>query len=126
CRTIATPNVAVQSKGEVLASPPSNASKKAAVVLLDSQKELESQFQMGLELDQCLEECATLYFENHQLTDKITTIEAALASVQDQQAVLYREYIGQQQSFKAHKHQLDTQLAASQTIIDEQTIKLNR
>ncbi|RLO06935.1 hypothetical protein DYB28_004390, partial [Aphanomyces astaci] len=79
CRTIATPNVAVQSKGEVLASPPSNASKKAAVVLLDSQKELESQFQMGLELDQCLEECATLYFENHQLTDKITTIEAALA-----------------------------------------------
>ncbi|RHY20024.1 hypothetical protein DYB25_009850 [Aphanomyces astaci] len=126
CRTIATPNVAVQSKGEVLASPPSNASKKAAVVLLDSQKELESQFQMGLELDQCLEECATLYFENHQLTEKITTIEAALASVQDQQAVLYREYIGQQQSFKAHKHQLDTQLAASQTIIDEQTIKLNR
>ncbi|RQM27869.1 hypothetical protein B5M09_010036 [Aphanomyces astaci] len=77
--TIATPNVSSQSKGEVLASPPSNASKKAAVVLLDSQKELESQFQMGLELDQCLEECATLYFENHQLTDKITTIEAALA-----------------------------------------------
>ncbi|ETV96125.1 hypothetical protein, variant [Aphanomyces invadans] len=128
-----TPAPCVESNTQATPSTPpsrsmhaSTAKHKPSVVVLDSKEELEAQFQAGLELDHCLDECATLYFENRQLVEKVATIEAALVGVQDQQAVLYREYIGQQQSFKARKQQLDAQLAASQTTIDEQAIKLNR
>ncbi|RHY29324.1 hypothetical protein DYB32_005607 [Aphanomyces invadans] len=92
-----TPAPCVESNTQATPSTPpsrsmhaSTAKHKPSVVVLDSKEELEAQFQAGLELDHCLDECATLYFENRQLVEKVATIEAALVGVQDQQAVLYR------------------------------------
>ncbi|KAF0683962.1 Aste57867_24043 [Aphanomyces stellatus] len=102
------------------------AAAATTTVLVDTKAELEEQIQVGLELDVCLEEATTLFFENQQLVHKLTTLDAALVGVQDQEAVLYRAYIGQQHDFAARTQQLEAAVATAQTTVEELTIKLHR
>ncbi|KAH9097389.1 hypothetical protein LEN26_017065 [Aphanomyces euteiches] len=126
-------NAALRSQLEQLKAPPESSAKPQKAekrgqdaMLMDTKEEMEEQIQVAMELDVCLEECATLSFENQQLVAKLTSIQAALASVQDQHAVLYKDFFAQQKSFQARKKDLEAQLAAAQTTTEELTIKLNR
>ncbi|KAH9076845.1 hypothetical protein Ae201684P_010776 [Aphanomyces euteiches] len=126
-------NAALRSQLKQLKAPPESSAKPQKAekrgqdaMLMDTKEEMEEQIQVAMELDVCLEEFATLSFENQQLVAKLTSIQAALASVQDQHAVLYKDFFAQQKSFQARKKDLEAQLAAAQTTTEELTIKLNR
>ncbi|KAG9411081.1 hypothetical protein AC1031_016734 [Aphanomyces cochlioides] len=126
-------NAALRSQLEQLKAPPESGGKPQKAekrgqdaMLMDTKEEMEEQIQVAIELDVCLEECATLSFENQQLVAKLASIQAALVSVQDQHAVLYKDFFAQQKSFQARKKDLEAQLAAAHTMTEELTIKLNR